>query len=465
MTRLPALTVPILLTATFAAVPVAASASPSPAAPAATVTVNPGQKDQVVNGFGFSEAFREPVISSLPRAEIERIGADLFSPKTGAGMSIVRFGLGGATDPGDPIQGPGDVTDQVWLGKLAEQFGVRQFYADAWTAPAADKTNQSMDNGGYLCGVPGETCATGDARQAYADYLTGQAKAFAAGGIPLRAVDFVNESEIGPAYASMYMTPAQAANFIPYLGRTLAAAHLPTKVACCDAEGWLDAPASGGTPAFDGGQAFTKAVLGDPAAARYVSVITAHGYTSPPSVPLTSERPVWESEWADFSAWDPAWDDGTNGDGFTWARNIQNAFTRGDVSGFFYWWGASASTANSGLVQVKGPTINLSKRYWTFAAFGRFIRPGAVRIAATSDNSALEVSAFRNLSGTKVVEILNTGTADAPVSLSGLGLGARTAKNGAHATAYLTNEANSVTPVTGPLVAPPRSLLTVVTNG
>lgn len=187
----------------------------------------------------------------------------------------------------------------------------------------------------------------------------------------------------------------------------------------------------------------------------------------PPSVRLTSERPVWESEWADFSTWDPAWDDGTNGDGFTWAQHIQNAFTRGGVSGFFYWWGASASTANSGLVQVQGSTINLSKRYWAFAAFGRFIRPGAVRIAATSDNSALEVSAFRNFSGTKVVEILNTGTTDAPVSLSGLGLGlgARTAGNGAHAMAYLTNETNSATPVTGPLAAPPRSLLTIVTNG
>jgi glucuronoarabinoxylan endo-1,4-beta-xylanase len=344
----------------------------------------------------------------------------------------------------------------VWLGHLAEQFGVRQFYADAWSAPAPFKTNDSLDNGGYLCGVPGETCASGDARPGYAAYLAGQAKGFAEAGIPLKAVDFVNESEIGPAYASMYMTPAQAANFVPYLGRALQAAHLPTKVACCDAEGWLDAPAAGTTPAFDGGQAFTNAVLSDPAAARYVSVITSHGYTSPPSVPLTSARPVWESEWADFSPWDPAWDDGTNGDGFTWAADIQNALTQGNVSAFFYWWGASASTANSGLIQVQGSTINLSKRYWAFAAFGRFIRPGAVRLGASSTASGLEVSAFRNADGSRVAEILNTGSTDQPVSLRGLGLG--------HGTAYVTNETNSVTPVTGPLTVPARSLLTVVTR-
>src|SRR5215469_1799507 len=145
----------------------------------AAVTVEQGQVHQAVDGFGFSEAFREPVISSLPQAEIQQIGADLFSARTGAGFSIVRFGLGGATDPGDPIQGPGDVADQVWLGQLAEQFGVHQFYADAWSAPGTFKTNQSLDNGGYLCGVPGESCVNGDFRPAYADWLAAEAQGFA----------------------------------------------------------------------------------------------------------------------------------------------------------------------------------------------------------------------------------------------------------------------------------------------
>jgi hypothetical protein len=48
------------------------------------------------------------VITALPESEQQQLGALLFSPRSGAGMSIVRFGLGGATDPGDPISGPGD---------------------------------------------------------------------------------------------------------------------------------------------------------------------------------------------------------------------------------------------------------------------------------------------------------------------------------------------------------------------
>ena len=416
----------------------------------ADITVEPHQADQVINGFGFAEAFREPVISTLPAAEIQQLGTDLFSTTDGAGMSIVRFGLGGATDPGDPIQGPGDVADQVWLGKLAEQFGVHQFYADAWSAPAIFKTNESLDNGGYLCGSPGQSCVNGDFRSAYADWLAAEAQGFAAQGIPLEAVDFVNEPEIGPAYASMFMTPAQAADFVPYLGRALAAAHLPTKVACCDAEGWLD------SPGFSGAQSYTKAVLGDPAAARYVGIITSHGYTSPPSVPLTSARPVWESEWANFNAWDPAWDDGTGGSGFTWAQDIQSALTQGNVDAFFYWWGASKSTANSGLIQVTNSAINLSKRYWAFAAYGRYIRPGAVRVGASSTDSSLQVSAFRNRDGSLVLEVLNTGSSSSPIAVRGVNLSG--------ASAYLTDEGHSVTPepAGSGLQAPARSLTTLV---
>lgn len=424
---------------------------PSRPVPAATavVTVDPGRVHQRIDGFGFAEAFREPVITALPAAEQQRLGALLFSRTAGAGMSIVRFGLGGATDPGDPISGPGDYAEQIWLGKLAEEFGVRQFYADAWSAPAAMKTNGSLDNGGYLCGVPGETCAAGDFRKAYAAYLAGQAKGFAANGIPLEAVGFVNEPEIGPGYASMYMTPAQAADFVPYLGRALAAAHLPTRVACCDAEGWTDAAA------------YTRAVLGSPGSARYIGLITSHGYTAPPAVPLTGKRPVWETEWADFSPWDPAWNDGTSGDGLTWAQRIQTALTRADVNAFFYWWGASASTANSGLIQINGPVLNLSKRYWAFAAFGRYIRPGAVRVGATASSAALDVSAFRDpfsrgsfsRGGSWVVEVLNTGATAQRVSLRGVPAGQRTG--------YVTGDQSALTPQRGPLTVPPHSLLTV----
>lgn len=107
---------------------------------------------------------------------------------------------------------------------------------------------------------------------------------------------------------------------------TTLSAGLSTKVACCDAEGW-------GTAAD-----YTSAVLGDPSVARYVGLITSHGYTAPPNVPLTSDRHVWETEWANFNPFDATRDDGAPGDGFVWAQNIQTALTSANANAVFYFW-------------------------------------------------------------------------------------------------------------------------------
>ena len=76
------------------------------------------------------------------------------------------------------------------------------------------------------------------------------------------------------------------------------------------------------------------------------------------------------------------------------------------------------------------------------------------RRRASSSDSALDVSAFRDRDGSRVIEILNTGTADEQVLLRGV-RATRTA-------AYVTGDSAALTPQTGPLAVPARSLLTVV---
>lgn len=51
-----------------------------------------------------------------------------------------------------------------------------RFYADAWTAPGYMKTNGTDADGGTLCGLAGATCASGDWRRAYANYLVQYAR-------------------------------------------------------------------------------------------------------------------------------------------------------------------------------------------------------------------------------------------------------------------------------------------------
>jgi glucosylceramidase len=239
--------------------------------------------------------------------------------------------------------------------------------------------------------------------QAYANYLVEYLRLYARSGIPISLVGFVNEPDISTSYASMVESPAQAADFVKVLGPTLARSGLRTRIACCDATGW------------DVGRPYIDAILSDPAAARWLAVATAHGYSSPPAYPLTDRRPVWETEWAHLGTpWDPAWDDGTPGAGIAWAQNVMQSFTAGDVNAFFYRWGAHGSNSNSGLIRMVGDSYEVSKRFWAIAAFSRFVQPGAVRVEASS---TLPVSAFHNPDGSVVVQVLNTGRAPVDVAL------------------------------------------------
>ncbi|HTX00086.1 MAG TPA: hypothetical protein VMD59_14985 [Acidimicrobiales bacterium] len=64
---------------------------------------------------------------------------------------------------------------QLWFaGQIKADYGVNDVFADAWSAPAFMKTNDSAIRGGTVCGVPGASCESGDWRQGYADHLVQQ---------------------------------------------------------------------------------------------------------------------------------------------------------------------------------------------------------------------------------------------------------------------------------------------------
>jgi O-glycosyl hydrolase len=136
------------------------------------------------------------------------------------------------------------------------------------------KTNDSTDNGGTLCGVPGAACASGDWRQAYANYLVQYARDYARAGIPLRYIGFENEANLAPSYPGMVMSPAQTADFAAVAGPALARSGLSTRLECCATEGW------------DYAAQYASAIEADPAARAYVRLFTSHGYTQAPDSPL-----------------------------------------------------------------------------------------------------------------------------------------------------------------------------------
>lgn len=105
--------------------------------------------------------------------------------------------------------------------------------------------------------------------------------------------------------------------------------------------------------------------------------------------------------------------------GYQWALNLHQALVGTNVSAYLYWtltWPNTPATADNGnLTLVDGPndTFYVPKRLWAFAGYSRYVRPGAARIDATTTDTDLKTSAFRNLDGSNIVVI---NTVDAPIT-------------------------------------------------
>ncbi|KAI1173946.1 glycoside hydrolase family 30 protein [Nemania sp. FL0916] len=400
---------------------------------ASTITVDLTKTYQTMDGFGCSFAFqRANLITNMSDKTKQRYLLDLlFNTTSGAGLSIVRNGIGSSPDsssdhmntfaPKNP-GGPKATPQYTWDGKDSGQlfvsqeayntYGVRQIYGDAWSAPGYMKTNNNENNGGTLCGVTGTNCQSGDWRQAYADYLVQYVKYYGEAGVPVTRIGFLNEPEFSPGYAGMNSNGAQAADFIKIFYATLQAANLTSQVGigCCESEGW-------------GNQVNMLNAIKSAGAESMLSVVTSHTYTGGSSSPMNTKVPVWLSEQCDLNgAWTTTWYQyGGAGEGLTWANNIFSAVTATQVSGYLYWEGVQWPSPNTNEKMIKvdqqSPyNIEVSKRLWAFAQFSRFVRPGAVRVA-TSGGSGVKSTAFRNVDGSIAVVVISTGGSASNVSV------------------------------------------------
>lgn len=421
-----------------------------PAMAASTATINGGTTYQTITGFGASEGFGQASTLMNSSAKTQALNY-LFNTSGGAGLDILRNEISAdsgttiePTAPSSPSATPnyislasaGNDGGQLSLAQAIRgaPYNVTNVYADAWSAPAFMKTNNATDNGGAVCGLTGATCSSGNWVQAYANYLKQYAADYAAAGVPLTYIGPENEANLSTSYDSMQLSPAQTAQFLDTLGPTMASSGLSTKVECCATEGW------------DYAQQYAQAIEADSTANADTAVFTSHGYTAAPTSPLSGwTKPAWQTEWSTFESWDPAWDDGSDASGLTWAQHIFTGLDNANLNAFLYWWGSGTPSANGDnetLIQINGGTVTPSGRLWAFANFSDYVRPGAVRIAASdSSDGNITLDAFKNTDGTIAIVALNTGSASDPVTFSLTGTGV---PNGATVTPHLTNGSNSV---------------------
>ena len=152
-----------------------------------------------------------------------------------------------------------------------------------------------------------------------------------------------------------------------------------------------------------------QTILADPDARQYVGAVAYHlyGRGDEDMIARLAKQygiPVWMTEFS------------TPGDWRAWAEVMHELLAVHDVSAVDYMWGFLGEWDRSQLVRLevaggsyRGFAIN--RQYYVMGQYSRFVRPGAVRIAATSSDAEVKVVAF--LSGSKpVVVATNTGGRD-----------------------------------------------------
>src|SRR6185437_5322456 len=398
-----------------------------PAYAAGTVTINGSTTFQNITGFGASEAFGEAsTVMSASASVQQQVLSLLYSPTSGAGLTMLRNEISAdsgstiePTSPGSPTAAPAYQSlasinqdqGQLWFAQqIKSLYGVNNVFADAWSAPAFMKTNNSTSNGGAICGLTGATCSSGSWVQAYSNYLVQYAKDYAAAGIPLTYLGPENEANLSTSYDSMQLSPSQTAQLLDNLGPALANSGLSTQLECCATEGW------------DYASQYASAIAADSTANSYTKVLTSHGYTAAPTSPLSGwSKPAWQTEWSTFDGFNSAWDDGSDASGFTWAQHIYQGLTGANLSAFLYWWGSTTPSENGdneGLLEINGSSVLPTGRLWAFANYSRYIHPGATRIGTTTSDTGLQLSAYKNTDGTVAVVVLNTANSADSVSYS-----------------------------------------------
>jgi O-glycosyl hydrolase len=393
-----------------------------------TITVDDRRTYQTMLGLGSS---LEPATCfNLSRLDPERrreVIARLVGTRDGIGMNLMRVCIGTPDFTGDPWysyddQPPGATDpslrdfsiekDRRTILPILKQVRAARpdllFFASPWSPPGWMKSTDSLIGGHVLP----------EHYPAYAEYFARFIAAYEAEGIPIHAVTVQNEPGVDRArdeprwhYPSCGWTAEQERDFIrDHLGPTFRRHGIQAKIWIYDHNFNVEPGENGNDP----GIAYPRTILSDPQAAAYVGGIAFHGYVGEPSgmTRIHDEFPDVPIHFTEGSVF------GLDGAERlvrllqNWASSYNAWVTMLDTN----------SKPNNGPFEASRTIVTLDAEtrdvdyhfdYYMYGQFMRFIRRGAVRIAA--DSEALPGVAFRDPDGRIVLVVVNTAKADRPL--------------------------------------------------
>lgn len=380
-----------------------------------TIEVNPSEKFQTIEGFGFSlTGGSAQTILKLDKPKKEALLQELFSRKNDAiGLSYLRISIG-ASDLNETVfsyddmpegqtdlklehfnLGP-DLNDVVPLLKeiLAINPSIK-IMGSPWSPPVWMKDNGSSKGGSLQHKY----------YQVYADYFVKYIQAMKSHGIVIESITPQNEPLHPGNNPSMYMTAEQQADFIGnHLGPAFSKAKIKTKIIvydhnCDKPEYPLTILKDVKANPFVTGSAF-HLYEGDISA-----LSTVHNAYPSKNVYFTEQYTGSRSSFADDLKWSVK--NVVIGSMRNWSKN---ALSWGLANDEFYkpFTPGGCSTCKGALMIDQNQNIKREVGYYIIGHASKFVPAGSVRVASNEVGNLSNV-AFKTPEGKMALIVVNDG--------------------------------------------------------
>jgi O-glycosyl hydrolase len=415
--------------------PISEPVEQDPILPKISITVDKSTKYQTIEGFGFfgaADVWWGNAASMWNDAWGEKVISDL-------GITIWRNEV-------YPPAIPGANQDADWVKQKPVVLGLKakadkykvnlKFIATVWSPPADLKwvcnftwagDQNATRNPGVVSTKNGGTLNPNKYTE-YADWLKSHIQLYKDAGVDLYGLSLQNELMFKQSFNSCTYTIAWyndlLINVVPKIK-----ANFPN-VKIYGTENMLNMEGKDENWKWF----YHSGIKANPNAAKNIDILAVHGYSDGVAASSGSAlAKMWTNHKEQFST--PmnkqAWMTETSGYVDSWektgdkpgalnlAMDIHSGLYYGDMSAWVWWQG---SESKMGEFSLMSGTVT-GKRYSVSKHFYRYIRPGAVRVKSTSDDPDFFVTAFENSTkGTNTIVIINSGTVDKAVAVTGTDL-------------------------------------------
>jgi O-glycosyl hydrolase len=392
-----------------------AEAQETPRAEPARVSIDVREQHQVIDGFGASGAWWHHWVGDYPADKRDHLLDLLFSDR-GIALSIFRYNLpvGGGSEIHHPERATAKVEVSPGVFDLSadrkaleilrgvRERGVERFVLFA-NSPPGRLTRNGLTSGGEKGGSnlrPGEERAFGEYLVTLGTLIRDTYR------LPHVTLSPINEPQWtwGKDWRGQegcHYTPEEVA-------RTLRAV---IEVSLERQSGFrIEAPESGEWKSM---MQYADAMFADPLIAEHVEDFAVHSYwtgrgTKERVAPeFFAKYPTKRLAMTEYCEMKHGHDVGIES-GVRVAEVVHDDLTIGNVVTWQWWLGVAGGGYGDGLIYAhpKTQVIEPTKKLWTLGQYSRFVRPGFVRVAATSPDERVRASAFLSGSGERLVCVM-----------------------------------------------------------